>query len=120
MATLLRFNEGLKDFLLFAEEDGIKQVQRLAVDIQLDGKHVGYIARDGKVTIVTNAIGKPSHIIEVSFTETQWTAIALRAKEFRERCARIAQEQAQAQAEQDRILDQAYEQMEALGASSPA
>lgn len=118
MATLLRFNEELKYFLSWTKEGEVKEVRELAVDIQLDGKNVGYIARDGKVTVSADTIGAEHQVSEIIFTETQWTAIALRAKEFKDRCARIAQEQAQEQ--QDRILDKAYEEMEALGASLPA
>lgn len=113
MANALRFNEGMKNYIVQVQGHRCTyphSVKEPGVDIQLDGKRVGCIACDGKVTIVTNTIGEAHHVAEVSFTETQWMAIAIRAREFKERCARIAQEQ------QDRILDQAYEEMEALGA----
>lgn len=92
MATVLRFNEGMSDFIQYdAKKSAISYPQELAVSILLDGKDVGWITADGKIA-TGRAIMDPG---PVTFTETQWTAIALRAKEFKERCARLAQEQAQ-------------------------
>ena len=95
MATILRFNDGSRLFLRYTKEGDIEQARELAVDIQLDGEKVGYITSAGKVTIVTNTICETHHITEIAFTETQLMAIAFRAKEFKDRCVRIAQEQAQ-------------------------
>ena len=118
MATILRFNEGLTDFTeIDVDKARVVYINEMAVIINLDGEDVGFILADGAIIITPNSVTEIS-ALSIRFTETQWTAIALRAKEFRERCARIAQEEAQEQ--QDRMLDKAYEEMEALGASSPA
>lgn len=92
MATALRFNEGMKKFIQYGlAERIISYTEKIAVNIHLDEEYVGYITADGKITVgQVRAVPKP-----ITFTETQWTAIALRAKEFKERCARVAQEQAQ-------------------------
>ena len=99
MATALRFDEGMKRFIQYGlKECMISHVEHLAVDIQLDGIDVGYITADGKITVT--AKGFDNVVAQsVTFTETQWLAIALKAREFRERCAQIAQEQ-QAEAQE--------------------
>ena len=96
MATTLRFSEGVRDFYLF-DDKGIDYRRKLVVSIDLDGENVGIITRDGKITITTPMESEASANLclftATTFTETQWNAIGLRAKEFKERCARLAKEQ---------------------------
>lgn len=102
--TTLRFEEGMKDFTRFSLKDrAMDLVAKLVVNIYLDGKYVGRIGADGKITIIAKTVSALA--LSITFTETQWAAIALRAKEFKGRCAIAAQEQKKEVHEQAGVVE---------------
>lgn len=105
--TTLRFEEGMKDFICFSAKNGVSSSQKLAVGIYLDEEYVGLIGADGKITIIAKTVSERPYALALSitFTETQLAAIALRAKEFKERCAIAAQEQKKEVHEQAGVVE---------------
>lgn len=92
---VVRFEEGLNPFLCWDKENGFRHEQRIAVVIILDGKEIGYITSDGKITNNgTITEGEPTRIMSYSntFTLEQWDEIGAKAREFKEKCAAAAQE----------------------------
>lgn len=85
---VLRFEEGMKQFICWSKKDGLTHLQEIAVDIYLDEEDIGYITKDGKITIDRTIIDRePSRLSRCATTLTlkQWTEIGVKAKEFKEK-----------------------------------
>lgn len=81
---ILRFDEGMKQFICWSKEGGLTHPHDFAVDIYLDNDDIGYITKEGNVTYV--ASGPDLDFYPVTLTSEQRKLIDITADRFKRKC----------------------------------